>query len=226
VLVVDDEESVRVLVDRVLKQRYDTIVAADGPEALAAAESQRPIDAVVTDLMMPGMSGAELATRLRRTDPSIKILYLTGYSDSLFEARKTLWDDEAFLDKPFSAQGLLEAVALLLDGHIPAPRARRVAPAGAHVRAAGQPAELVSLSVTGALVHVTSELDRGAACPIDLTVGDKTVQLTGRVVRCQQVQPTPSPAGPLYAAALSFVQPSARALHMLKGICDAEPPAP
>ena len=71
--------------------------------------------------MMPQMTGDELARRLRALHPSLKVLYLTGFSDRLFKEKVTLWADEAFLDKPCSVKGLLEAVALLLFGHFEGP---------------------------------------------------------------------------------------------------------
>jgi FixJ family two-component response regulator len=65
------------------------------------------------------MSGDELVRRLRGSEPNLKVLYLTGFSDHLFKEKVTLWADEAFLDKPCSPKGLLEAVSLLVSGRIP-----------------------------------------------------------------------------------------------------------
>jgi two-component system, cell cycle sensor histidine kinase and response regulator CckA len=119
VLVVDDEEPVRKFVERVLRDAgYETAVAADGPEAIDVASKMESIDVLVTDVMMPQMMGDELGRRLRQLEPAIKVLYLTGYSDRLFKEKVTLWEDEAFLDKPCSVKGLLEAVALLLNGRL------------------------------------------------------------------------------------------------------------
>ncbi len=118
-LIVDDEETVRKFVNRILTDGgYETVVAADGPEAEAAAKTQGPFDVLVTDLMMPAMSGDELARRLRLGEPGLKVLYLTGFSDHLFKEKATLWQDEAFLDKPCSINGLLEAVSLLVSGRL------------------------------------------------------------------------------------------------------------
>jgi CheY-like chemotaxis protein len=117
VLVVDDEEPVRRFVDRVLQQgNYQAMLAADGAEAVKVAAENGPFDILVTDLMMPQMTGDELARRLRQNDPKLKVLYLTGFSDSLFKEKATLWQDEAYLDKPCSVNGLLQAVSLLLTG--------------------------------------------------------------------------------------------------------------
>ena len=118
VLIVDDEELVVKFVERVLREAgYQTATAPDGPEALEEAAKLETFDMVVTDLMMPKMTGDELARRLRLASPGIKVLYLTGFSDRLFKEKVTLWADEAFLEKPCSVKGLLQAVSLLLFGH-------------------------------------------------------------------------------------------------------------
>lgn len=120
-LVVDDEEGVRRFVGRALKEAgYQTVVANGGPEALSAA-SAGSFDILVTDLMMPDMMGDELARRLRAEKPSLKVLYLTGFSDRLFKEKAALWQDEAFLEKPCTLRGLLEAVSLLLTGSVRIP---------------------------------------------------------------------------------------------------------
>ena len=117
VLVVDDEDAVLRFVDRVLRDAgYKTAVANSGPEAIEVAKKVGPLGALVTDVMMPGMTGDELARMLRQTEPTLKVLYLTGYSDRLFKEKSTLWADEAFLDKPCTVKGLREAVSLLITG--------------------------------------------------------------------------------------------------------------
>lgn len=123
-LVVDDEDPIRRLVDRVLRNAgLETVTACDGVEALATFEKTGELDILVTDLMMPNMNGDELARRMRARDPDLRVLYLTGYSDRLFADKMVLWDNEAFLEKPCSIQGLLEAVSLLLSGHTKLPEA-------------------------------------------------------------------------------------------------------
>ena len=119
VLIVDDEEAVRRFVDRVLRDAgYRTAVAGDGPDALALASKLDALHILVTDVMMPQMQGDELARRLRQQEPGLKVLYLTGYSERLFKDKITLWEDEAFLDKPCSVKGLLQAVSLLACGRL------------------------------------------------------------------------------------------------------------
>jgi CheY-like chemotaxis protein len=88
----------------------------DGPTAIAAVAKIGSIDMLVTDVMMPGMTGDELARRLRQAEPQIKVLYLTGYSDRLFKEKTMLWEGEAFLDKPCTITGLVQAISLLLFG--------------------------------------------------------------------------------------------------------------
>jgi len=118
VMVVDDDQAVRDFVDRVLRDAgYRTMVAASGPEAIELAGKQ-PIDLLLTDVNMPQMTGDELARRLRLDEPSLKVLYLTGFSDQLFNEKTTLWQDEAYLEKPCTIAGLLQAVSLITLGHV------------------------------------------------------------------------------------------------------------
>src|SRR5471032_1727712 len=118
VLIVDDEESIRMFAERVLHRAgYEIAVAGDGPEALKIAETQAPFDLLLADVVMPGMHGNELARRMLRLEPDLKVLYFTGYHDQLFAETATLGANEAFIDKPVSTQGLVEAVALMLSGH-------------------------------------------------------------------------------------------------------------
>jgi len=119
VLIVDDEEPVRRFVLRVLQEAgYETSVASDGAEALEVAAKLGGIDLLVTDVMMPNMLGDELARRLRQSEPDLKVLYITGYCDRLFKEKITLWEAEAFLEKPCTVAGLREAVSLLLYGRV------------------------------------------------------------------------------------------------------------
>jgi two-component system cell cycle sensor histidine kinase/response regulator CckA len=118
VLVVDDEESNRTFTARVLREAgYEVMTASDGPEALLFTEQQHPFDLFVIDVLMPQMQGDELGRRLREREPDAKILYLTGYADRLFEQRQVLWENEAFIEKPVTMNGMLEAVSLMLFGN-------------------------------------------------------------------------------------------------------------
>jgi CheY-like chemotaxis protein len=118
VLIVDDDEAVLTFVERVLSEAgYQTMTATNGPDAIAIA-AKGPFDLLLTDVNMPQMTGDELARRLRHEEPSLKVLYLTGYSDQLFREKTTLWQDEAYLEKPCTIAGLLEAVSLITVGHV------------------------------------------------------------------------------------------------------------
>jgi CheY-like chemotaxis protein len=118
-LVVDDDASVRDFVARTLQAAgYDVVVAADGREALDAATQRGPFDGFVVDFSMAGMSGSELASKIRLIERDARILYFTGFADRLFDQKPTLWEHEAFVEKPLTVKGLLEAVSLLLHGDL------------------------------------------------------------------------------------------------------------
>jgi CheY-like chemotaxis protein len=118
VLVVDDEESVlRYVVHVLTSAGFQTSAASNAAEAIECFKSSG-FDALVTDVMMPGMTGDELARQLRQSERDLKVLYLTGYSDRLFKEKVALWADEAFLEKPFTSKGLREALSLLVFGRL------------------------------------------------------------------------------------------------------------
>jgi CheY-like chemotaxis protein len=122
VLVVDDEPGVRALSRRILESAgYAVVEAGDGPEALAIIDSTRPVDFLIADLDMPVMRGEDMAKRIRTLRPELRVLYVTAHSERLFTDRPELIEGEAFLDKPFTMRGLLEAVSLLKAGYINEP---------------------------------------------------------------------------------------------------------
>lgn len=115
ILVVDDDTAMRDFVDQVLRGAgFLTVRAVDGQDALDMAKRMGPFDLLLTDELMPRMAGHELARQLRRTQRDLKVLYLTGHTEWLFTEKHTWWDCEAFLDKPATADQLLQAVAGLL----------------------------------------------------------------------------------------------------------------
>jgi two-component system cell cycle sensor histidine kinase/response regulator CckA len=117
VLVVDDEAPVRQMERRILeKDGYQIVEAAGGAEAIALIEKGQALDLLIADLDMPELAGEEMVRRIRATRPDLKVLYVTGNIDRLLDVRQTLWAGEAFLDKPFTVDGLREAVAMLLYG--------------------------------------------------------------------------------------------------------------
>jgi diguanylate cyclase (GGDEF)-like protein len=118
VLIAEDDPSEREFLDFVLRDAgYKTCRAVDGQEALEFARQLGPFDLLLTDLVMPRLSGIELVQRLRQTDPRLKVLYFTGFGDRLFEEKVGLSENEAFLEKPSSIEELLAAVARLLSSH-------------------------------------------------------------------------------------------------------------
>ena len=121
VLVVDDEQPVLRLVVRIIGNDNYEIRSADSGVA-AARLIEEPgfpgVDLLITDLMMPGMNGRELAAAVRRRYPPTRVLFVTGFADNLFTGVHELGEGESFIEKPFGAEGLLEAARLLMFGHI------------------------------------------------------------------------------------------------------------
>jgi two-component system cell cycle sensor histidine kinase/response regulator CckA len=117
ILVVEDQEPVRRLTCKILEtQGYAVLVAADGPEALQMAERhQGVIDILVTDVVMPGMSGREVGRRLAAVRPGMRVLYLSGYADDSIVSHGVLAPGLAFLQKPFTPETLARRVRELLD---------------------------------------------------------------------------------------------------------------
>jgi two-component system cell cycle sensor histidine kinase/response regulator CckA len=116
VLIVDDEPALVKLGKRALESAgYRVIVAHSGAEALTVSSAER-VQLLLTDLNMPGMSGRALAMELRKAHDGLKILYLTAHADELFGLVNLLEADEAFLEKPVTAEALRDAVAMHLFG--------------------------------------------------------------------------------------------------------------
>jgi DNA-binding response OmpR family regulator len=130
-LIVDDEMPILKLVTRILATDNYEISSANSGEAAAeliAKPDFGGVDLLVTDLLMPGMNGRQLAGIVRQRWPKARVLYLTGFADTLFTGLQELGDGESFVEKPFGTDGLLEATRLLMFGHISdghAPRDKR-----------------------------------------------------------------------------------------------------
>jgi two-component system cell cycle sensor histidine kinase/response regulator CckA len=123
VMVVDDEPPIREMERRILEKRgYQVIEAAGGAEGIAMLKNGKPVDLLIADLDMPEIPGEEMVRQIRATRPDLKVLYVTAHIDRLLDVRATLWEGEAFLDKPFTTKGLEEAVALMLYGTLSAER--------------------------------------------------------------------------------------------------------
>jgi PAS domain S-box-containing protein len=119
VLVVEDQEDVKMLACRVLQGAgYRVLSASGGEEALRMAlQTEGPIDLLLTDLVMPGMDGQEVASKIALQRPATKILMMSGYTDTVLSARNMIEQGAAFLQKPFTAHRLVEKVREVLDGN-------------------------------------------------------------------------------------------------------------
>ena len=117
ILLVEDDESVRELASEILQMNgYDVVEACNGVEALSVFEEQEsPIEIVVTDLIMPQMGGRELAENLVQQSADIKVLFLSGYTDSAVLRQGLLDPGSFFLQKPFTPAQLAYKVRQALD---------------------------------------------------------------------------------------------------------------
>jgi two-component system, cell cycle sensor histidine kinase and response regulator CckA len=116
VLLVEDEDSVRQLVRDTLEAKgYSVLEAKSGEEGLeTVARHQGAIQLVITDVVMPGMSGRELVKKLAQTNPTTKVLYLSGYTEDTIVSDGSIESGTAFLQKPFSLQNLSRKVREVL----------------------------------------------------------------------------------------------------------------
>jgi PAS domain S-box-containing protein len=117
ILFVEDEESVRELVGEYLQARgYRIIEASDGLQAIDLAEKHKgAIQLLITDVVMPRLSGRELATRLAAKRPGLKVLYISGYTDDSIFRHGVLEGGMAFLQKPFNLKSIAQKVREVLD---------------------------------------------------------------------------------------------------------------
>lgn len=117
VLLAEDEPTVRLLMKRVLERAgFAVLVATTGEEALALARTHgAPLDALVTDVIMPGMGGAELSRRLRLDQPTLPVLHVSGYTAGTLRHHEVLDASADFLQKPFSPHVFLEKLRLVME---------------------------------------------------------------------------------------------------------------
>jgi two-component system cell cycle sensor histidine kinase/response regulator CckA len=117
ILLVEDEEEVRKLAVRVLeRQGYKVLAARDGDEALLICERhQDPIHLMLTDVVMPGMNGHELAERLEPLHPRMKVLYMSGYTDNAIVLHGVLVEGVNYIQKPFTVDALTKKVREVLE---------------------------------------------------------------------------------------------------------------
>jgi len=123
VLLVEDNERVRALARRALSEHgYETIEAASPREALEHVTAyEGPIQLLVTDVVMPGMGGVDLAQALRESRPELRVLYMSGYTEGRLEREGVLGKEAVFLAKPFGPDDLIRSVRAILDSVSPRP---------------------------------------------------------------------------------------------------------
>ncbi len=117
VLLVEDEPSVRALAETVLKKLgYSVLVADSGATALEIWKERRDsIDILLSDVIMPHMSGGELAHKLREMNPQLKILFMSGYTDDMIASHGVLLGETQLIQKPFTAEALGRKLRDVLD---------------------------------------------------------------------------------------------------------------
>jgi len=117
VLIVEDDDGLRKLAGTVLKQRgYKILEAENGEDALRVSEEyDGQIDLLLTDVVMPKMSGKETAERLQPHYPQMKVIYMSGYTDDAIVHHGVLTPGLNFLEKPFTLEDLARKVREVLD---------------------------------------------------------------------------------------------------------------
>ncbi|MEP7119261.1 MAG: response regulator, partial [Acidobacteriota bacterium] len=115
VLLVEDEADVRHIVAEILRRAGLVVHSADGLAATQALLERGlgPIDLLLTDLVLPGGNGLEVAKRVRASYPDVPVLFMSGYSESVFSGGAQV---EHLLQKPFTSRVLLDRIGALIDG--------------------------------------------------------------------------------------------------------------
>jgi CheY-like chemotaxis protein len=117
VLVVEDEEAVRESTRRILAANgYSVLTAGCGAEALELCREGVGIDLLLTDVVMPGMSGRALAASIGEMKPDLRVLYMSGYTDRQLD----VGDSRRLIEKPFNTETLLRGVAEALATEVAA----------------------------------------------------------------------------------------------------------
>jgi len=117
ILLVEDDETVRTFTTSLLRSNgYTVVEAASGAEALTRIDSEgKTIDLLLTDVVMPGMSGQDLAREIRSLCPDISVLYVSGYAETIYSDSDSPGLHHGFLQKPFSSVDLLGRIRHMLD---------------------------------------------------------------------------------------------------------------
>ena len=120
VVVAEDDPDLRALIVTALRgMRYEPIEARNGAEGLdRAMASQDAIDLLITDVVMPRMSGGQLASRIRQLRPDLRVLYQSAHTGEVLLQQGITYDDRCFLQKPFTQLELARRVRTLLDSPV------------------------------------------------------------------------------------------------------------
>jgi len=118
ILLVEDDEGVRGLAKDTLEASgYTVLAVSNGQEAIEISEHYpKPIELLLTDVVMPGLGGREVAERVQQQRPTIKVLFMSGYTDDLILTHGVAAGTAAFIEKPFSAPKLLGRIRKVLAG--------------------------------------------------------------------------------------------------------------
>ena len=121
ILVADDDYDNRNIIRQILETAgYQVLEAGDGQEALVVARNHPArVDLLLTDVIMPGLGGYELAAKLRAERPGLRVLYVSGYTDDHLPQTELATEGVAFLQKPFNCESLSQKVRELLEGPRP-----------------------------------------------------------------------------------------------------------
>ena len=117
ILLVEDEEGLRALNARGLTSRgYSVLEASNGVEAIEVLEKNGHVDLVVSDVVMPEMDGPTLLKELRRRDPAVKVIFVSGYAEEAFQKNLPEQEQYEFLAKPFTLKQLVSKVKEIMAG--------------------------------------------------------------------------------------------------------------
>jgi two-component system, cell cycle sensor histidine kinase and response regulator CckA len=122
VLLVEDDDAVRELAETILSSQGYKVLSANSPKRAEeiATERSKEIDLVLTDVIMPSLSGRELVRRLIALNSKLRVLYMSGYTDNVIAQGGVLEEGLAFLQKPFTPRVLAQKVREVLDAALPA----------------------------------------------------------------------------------------------------------
>jgi CheY-like chemotaxis protein len=117
VLLVEDESALREITAELLRgEGYTVLEAADGPTAITqSAEYKKPIHVLVTDVVLPGLNGREVASRISAVRPQVKVVYISGYTAPSIVNQGLLDSSVVLLSKPFTRIALLRQLRAVLD---------------------------------------------------------------------------------------------------------------